>query len=696
MTLFDKTRQAIAQSNIAKRLFGYGKEDEYFGGIISTMGTDRKTYSKLDAYEGVVYACVNLIAETIGSYQPILYRQNGDQEEAIKNHPLLELLNHPGGVDNSAVPLSRFDLFEATGGFNELQGECYWYMQLGKVSRKPKGIVLLRADKVGVDIDKDTGNINGYFIRRNIGSPIPLSVDEVLPFKYFNPKDPYHGFSPTDAGSDYINTDILSTKFTKNFFKNNAGLSGILELKGEITEGAFKKFVRMWRSKYEGVDSAGKTAIIRASEANFTKVGLGLDELDMSALRKMSRDDIAMLFRVPMPLLGKAEESGLGRGNVEALEYIFAKYNIEPKLKRIDAVLQFALQRYYGETNIRVGHMNIIPADKEFELRERDLGVDRWLKRNEVRDTEGLDPVDGGDQLFIPFTQAPIGDISSMGNPATDKTFKPIVIKRVKTVVEHELKVEQKEMFRSRLQRNQTQYERQYKKVLKPLFADQKRETLNNLEALASSLKKDFNQKLFDDAAADALMTEELMPVLRELTKNQGALALVFAGDEESEFALTANMEDFLKRGTKRMATNFNDETIARLNRTLGEGVTNGENIQQLRKRVDEVYTNIERTRSLRIARTETLKASNNATNWAYKQTGYVTGKQWYVNPGGCPECSQFEGKTVGLDDSYLEVGESYSFTNENGEEQTKINSYDTVESPPLHPNCRCTIIPVR
>jgi hypothetical protein len=69
----------------------------------------------------------------------------------------------------------------------------------------------------------------------------------------------------------------------------------------------------------------------------------------MGGLRKMSLEDVFMMFKVPPALLGKVTEgTGLGRGNIETLEYIFAKWNIDKKMKRFDAIIMFALQRYYG------------------------------------------------------------------------------------------------------------------------------------------------------------------------------------------------------------------------------------------------------------------------------------------------------------------------------------------------------------
>lgn len=243
--------------------------------------------------------------------------------------------------------------------------------------------------------------------------------------------------------------------------------------------------------------------------------------------------------------------------------------------------------------------------------------------------------------------------------------------------------------------RNQAIYERQYRKVLKPIFRDQRAEAKDNLEAHAGSLTKAFDQKLFDDAAADQAMIKALNPTLIDLSQTQGGLALVFAGDDKNEFHMTSNVLAHIEQGTQRMASKFNDDTLTKLNQELAQGVQNGEGLGELKKRVDKVYDGVEGYRAERVARTETLKASNAASVEAYRQTGFVTGKAWVVNPNACPQCIEFEGKTIGLDDAFLGLGESYSVTGSDGETTSYTNSYDDVEEPPLHPNCECTVIPV-
>lgn len=226
-------------------------------------------------------------------------------------------------------------------------------------------------------------------------------------------------------------------------------------------------------------------------------------------------------------------------------------------------------------------------------------------------------------------------------------------------------------------------YEKQYRKKAVNIFEQQRKEALSALGQHSSGLKKDFN--LFDRSDYDTKLIDATMPVLTDLANVQGGLSMRFAGDSGNEFILTAPMQDILRSSTARMAQSVNARTLERLNQTLAEGLSNGEGIPKLRERVNEVYDSLNGYRSELIARTETLKASNSATIWAYKQTGYVVGKKWVINPGACELCASMDGRTVSLDDNYLNLGESV---------QDYPIQYEAINTPPLHPNCRCTVVP--
>lgn len=687
-----RKKLGVFTNTVAKRMYGTGAEEETSSIVLSQMFGGYTEKSGVNAFTGTVYNCVNLISEVVSQYEPEVYI--GDNPEEEKQHELVKLLKSPQTMTPAGIDGS--ELLYGSMAYYLLCGEFFWYLPKGSVTGKPKEIILLNPDRMGVAINKATGEVTGYFTKKNGKPDIPFEVDEIIHKKTFNPHNAYRGLSVIKTHIDEIATDEFSGQFTKNFFKNNAGLSGVLSLQGNITGEAFKRFTKQWRQKYEGVDNAGKTALLRATDATFTKVGLGLDELDMTALRRMTKDDILQAFRVPLPLLGKAEGTGLNQGSVYGLEYIFSKITIEPKLQMLDSAVQTMADRYWPDQSIKIDHESTIPEDKEFNQKQEMDFLHTVKTVNEVRADHHLDPIPDGNTLYVPSNLLPLGETAPTTQPSKGITLKKHVT-ITKSEVKTELSTETKENFRLSLMKNQLKYERSFKRAIAPVLKSQQEEVLNNLEAFASKAN---DVKHFDDAEADKSFVEAILPVMLKLFVAQGVIALAFADDSGAEFTVTDELKATTESAVARMARNFNDETLASLNETINLGVQEGDTLAQLKKRVESVYKETKGYRAERIARTETLKASNHATNEAYKQTGYVTGKQWYANPGACPICKELDGKVVSLDSNYASVGQSikYTETNAEGEEVEKefpVN-YEDIGTPPVHPQCECTIIPYR
>ena len=106
--------------------------------------------------------------------------------------------------------------------------------------------------------------------------------------------------------------------------------------------------------------------------------------------------------------------------------------------------------------------------------------------------------------------------------------------------------------------------------------------------------------------------------------------------------------------------------------------------------RVKKAYEELRGYQAERIARTEALKASNRATEMAYRQSGVVKGKGWLSAPGCCPFCAEMDGRVMGLGQNFFEKGDSF----EVGGGVKKLD-YEDIVTPPLHPNCRCTLVAI-
>ena len=150
---------------------------------------------------------------------------------------------------------------------------------------------------------------------------------------------------------------------------------------------------------------------------------------------------------------------------------------------------------------------------------------------------------------------------------------------------------------------------------------------------------------------------------------------------------------EWIATNAKNAGWSISDSIYERLRESLMEAVAEGMSIPKIRDMVSEIFGDISRNRAELIARTEVLKASNRGIMEGMIQSRVVEGKEWMTTEDDrtCEECMLMDGKEMGLEEPFFEQGEEHQF--ESG--KTLVFDYEDIEHPPLHPDCRCTIIAI-
>lgn len=670
-----KITQAVSQG--ITRFFG-NAGDSFTTWAANTFGKWNKK-RLMQQYKGLVYTLVNAIAEDFAKYEPIFWKvdnRTGQKKQYI--HPFAKVLENPN------PSLSKFDLLVATASFLELTGDAFWYYAVGERSRQPKEIYLMRPDRVEVVVDGDTGEVMGYKFRNDDGTKIPLEVDEVEHIKTFNPLNQYRGMGTLEAAILYVEIENDTSVFQRNFMKNQATPSGVLTISGKIEKEAFNKLKTQWKEKQAGLANVGKTLFIREADAKFTKVGLGLDELDLKALKELSEGKIFKMFRVPKIILGDTDQNGLGRANAEVADYIFAKRTIDPKQTRLDDAIQKTLKRNYSDENTVLGHVSQIPEDKAAQLNEDDKLTGRVYTVNEVRERKGLPPVKGGDKLYVSFNQVPI-DESNTGNDNGSKSVKRVIrLAASKDAAE--------ETFFSRLNKIDGRAYRSSKKAYNGVLQAQEAAIIEKLSAYADKgVTRAYEELMPVESEETNKAVELLLPILLLALAQGGEAALAFLGVDEALNVSPATqrlLEDRLRRALKENT----NATIAKLQKTISEGIAANETIEQLTARIKAVYDKAMGYRSDTLTDDQSHKAVNKGLQEAYAQAG-IKRKEWRAlgsNP--CKFCKAMNGEIIEMQSNYVPKGGK--IVADDGEEY--INDYDDIENANAHPNCHCWLFPVK
>ena len=120
------------------------------------------------------------------------------------------------------------------------------------------------------------------------------------------------------------------------------------------------------------------------------------------------------------------------------------------------------------------------------------------------------------------------------------------------------------------------------------------------------------------------------------------------------------------------------EDAHAALRASLLEGMTQGDVMSELVKRVKTIFVDASTHRAKRIARTESARAYNAARDMAAQSSEVAAGLQWLPASNACPLCLAIaeQARFVRFGTSFATVGEH--------------PLYSDVKYPPAHPHCRC------
>lgn len=140
-----------------------------------------------------------------------------------------------------------------------------------------------------------------------------------------------------------------------------------------------------------------------------------------------------------------------------------------------------------------------------------------------------------------------------------------------------------------------------------------------------------------------------------------------------------------------RLANESGGTTRMRVRSLLGNMVEGGYTIDEMADAIEDQGFPADRART--IARTESARALVQGQVLSWKQSGIVVGKQWQVATQACEYCEAVgqDRETKDMDAPFLSLGDTVQGTDGG----TLAIDYEAILGPPLHPNCRCDLMPV-
>ena len=342
-------------------------------------------------YKGIVFACVNRIAEDVAGTKWHLYRDSVKQNEIVKedNDEVYNLLSKPN-------PLMTFsDIIELAQIFLEITGNAYFWLAKDKMGNIreiwliPSHLIkpIAKINEIGIDYYQASGLIG---IKR-------FEVDEIVHIRYQNPLNFYEGIGTLEKALLEYDIHNYSKQYVMNFYKNGGIPQGILSTNEKISAKDAERIEQIWKQKYQGVSQSWQVAVLWGG-FKYEQLSINPATEKFIEQAKWSRDDICAIFRVPPSKLGYVED--VNRANAEANNYTYMQNCVSPKLLKIERVINNILLPRLG-VNYTFEFDNVVPENKEQKLEEQKVNIQKAnigavtgaLTIDEVRQLLGFEPI---------------------------------------------------------------------------------------------------------------------------------------------------------------------------------------------------------------------------------------------------------------------------------------------------------------
>ena len=177
---------------------------------------------------------------------------------------------------------------------------------------------------------------------------------------------------------------------------------------------------RQWRELYSGLDNAASVAVLEEG-MEFQQMGIPPGDAQFIESRKFQVSDIGRIFNIPSPLINDLERATFS--NISELYIGFLRYTIMPWIVRVEQELNRKLfpksNTYFVKFNLQGLMRGTLKERSEYYKTAIEYG---WLSRNEVRELEDMNRVDGLDEFWQPLNMGSgQEDGGSEDEPSGDK-----------------------------------------------------------------------------------------------------------------------------------------------------------------------------------------------------------------------------------------------------------------------------------
>ena len=338
------------------------------------------------------FAATNLISNSI-ALMPISENQlNDNKRTVVENSNITPLFYN--------MFLTKFNVLKKIVEDVILKGNAYLYITRDEAGH-PKSLTYLRPSQVAIQYNELTQDLYYLVTSSNKVSKKKILDKDMCHF-VMHSNDGVNGLSILSYATRTIDSANATEQSAKQFFDGGCSINGIIRLKNPLVSDKQRNEIRQNWSQIHGGDNCSGIAVLSGVE-DFTPITSDPNKSQMLETRRFNVTEIARWFNINPILLGDLSHTSYS--DIEQANIEFVQHTLLPWIE----MLQNELTR-----KLIVNRKRYIDLDENTLLKSNKTNMANYCKTlvsggimtpNEARIQIGLNPMEGADDLVIPFTK---------------------------------------------------------------------------------------------------------------------------------------------------------------------------------------------------------------------------------------------------------------------------------------------------
>lgn len=359
-------------------------------------------YDTIDALQlPAVYAAMSMISNSIASL-PIYVKQYKDNARTIlPNHKIQKLFYEMLQSKHTVIKQIVWDLL--------LYGESFIYIK--RVGGKPEKLIYMQHGDVQVDYRKEYDMVQ-YNCANHKVVPHIVKQQDMLHFAR-DTRDGINGRGFLVFAAQAIKLCGYTQQAVEDYFRSGCALTGLLKFKQGL-RGINQSDLRNQWMQIHSHGQRGAGLGVLGGDCDYIPISQNSAESQMLETRLFNIEEIARFFNISPVLLGDLRYNTYNSIEQAQIEYV--QHTLMPIINLLEEEINRKLITVSTQY-IDFDETYLLIADKQTMANFITSTVSNGImSRNEARVKIGLNPIEGGDDLIIPFTKIEDNTIGGNGD----------------------------------------------------------------------------------------------------------------------------------------------------------------------------------------------------------------------------------------------------------------------------------------